>query len=131
MATQVRILYLPPFFFIKEKNMGRGNAWRVHLICNEKFSGGRCPDGPPFMVRWLSDLRHSLGKRTSRESGAESLNLSLTAIFMTVNYKELDEIFQKLIETDQPDYICEGLIKSYPLQDSVMILNKKFCTDQY
>lgn len=34
--------------FIKEKNMGRGNAWRVHLICNEKFSGGRCPDGPPF-----------------------------------------------------------------------------------
>ena len=32
------------------------------------------------MVRWQSDLMHSLGKRTSRESGAESLNLSLTAI---------------------------------------------------
>ena len=50
---------------------------------------------------------------------------------MIKNYKELDEIFQRLIEIEQPDYICEGLIKSYPLQDSVMILNKKFCTDQY
>lgn len=54
-------------------------------------AGVGAPTVHHFMVRWLSDLKHSLGKRTSRESGAESLNLSLTATtFLSVKFSQDD-----------------------------------------
>ena len=51
---------------------------------------------------------------------------------MVINNKEIDEIFQKIIEkTEQRDYVCEGLIKSYSLLDTQSFLRKFFSHPSY
>lgn len=43
----------------------------------------------------------------------------------------LKDIMKELIAEHQPDYICEGLIKTYRIEDSVEVMNKRFNNKHY